>query len=428
MKTSRIRFVLIAAMLMLGAAQQAWAGVDADTAMIARGEYLARAGDCIACHTASGGKPFAGGLPIKSPMGVMYSTNITPDPVHGIGRYTEPEFAKAVRLGIRRDGKNLYPAMPYPDYRAITDSDVQALYAYFMKGVAPVAKTPPVTALAFPFNQRWGMALWNFAFTSDKPFVLNKAESLEVNRGRYLVQTLGHCSSCHTPRGVGMQELALDDSSSSFLSGGELNGWGVPSLRGMPSWSVADITAYLETGRNGFTSVGGEMTGVVDHSTQHLSAEDLQSIAVYLKSLPEEKKVAQTHSNNDAATQKTVQQLVQGQSLSAGQMVYLNNCEACHATNGKGATGIFPSLNGSEVVQSKNPTALISVILKGAQTPSTQKAPSVLAMPGFEGRLNDEEIAHLATFLRSGWGNNADAVSTGAVSKVRKSLVGASKG
>lgn len=414
----KLRYLLIAG-LFSSAAQ---AADQSDAALIAQGEYLARAGDCTACHTVAGGKDFGGGLAIASPMGVIYSTNISPDPKAGIGEYTEQEFADAVRKGVRRDGKNLYPAMPYPDYRGVTDADIHALYVYFMKGVQPVAEKAPETSLMFPFSQRWGMWFWNKAFTEDKPFTPLPTAPEELNRGKYLVETLGHCGSCHTPRGMGMQEKALNESNSHYLAGGELNGWPVPALRGMPTWSVKDITDYLATGRNDFASVGGEMTGVVEHSMQHMNDADLQAIARYLKSLPADVPVKNRRAAVDLETQKTADFLTHGHNLGAGQMLYMNNCEACHWTDGKGAKGIFPRLNGGDIVTADNPTGLINIILQGAQTPSTPKAPSVMAMPGFSGRLSDEQVAQLATFVRSGWSNDAPAVSAKEVKKVRESL------
>lgn len=414
----KLRYLLIAGLF----SSSAYAADNNDAALIAKGEYLARAGDCTACHSIAGGKEFGGGLAIASPMGVIYSTNISPDPDAGIGKYSEQEFADAVRKGVRRDGKQLYPAMPYPDYRGITDADIHALYVYFMKGVQPVAEKAPETSLMFPFSQRWGMLFWNFAFTEDKTFAPRTADSDEINRGKYLVETLGHCGSCHTPRGIGMQEKALNESSSKYLSGGELNGWAVPSLRGMPDWSVADITDYLATGRNDFASVGGEMTGVVEHSMQQMTDPDLHAIASYLKSLPSDTPVKNRRVNPQQETQKTADTLTKGHNLNAGQMLYMNNCEACHWTDGNGAKGIFPRLNGGDLVLADNPTGLISIILQGAQTPSTPKAPSVNAMPGFAERLSDEQVAQLASFVRSGWSNDAPAVSPKDVKEVRETL------
>ncbi|WP_322058419.1 cytochrome c [Paraburkholderia sp. J63] len=207
-------------------------GNASDAALIQRGEYLARAGDCMACHSAPGRKPFSGGLAIKSGIGTIYSTNITPDARWGIGGYTEAQFASAVKRGVRADGAHLYPAMPYPSYAKITDEDIHALYAYFMKGVPPVSEAAPKTALGFPFNQRWGMALWNWAFAPDRPFAAPGNASEQVRRGAYLVEGPGHCGSCHTPRGFAMNEKAYDGGDAQFLAGGNLNGWSVPSLRG----------------------------------------------------------------------------------------------------------------------------------------------------------------------------------------------------
>jgi mono/diheme cytochrome c family protein len=420
MKLHHILFGALALLAGPGHAAATGTGTNTDKPAIARGAYLARAGDCVACHSVPGGKPFAGGLAMQSPMGTIYSTNITPDPVHGIGKYTEQQFARALRDGVRADGKYLYPAMPYPDYHGITDADVHALYAYFMQGVQPVAQAAPRTALSFPFSQRWGMVAWNLAFTSGKPFAAVPAHSPEITRGRYLVQTLGHCGSCHTPRGVAMQENVLADFSPLYLAGGKVGNWTTPSLRGMPGWSTGDIVDYLATGRNDFASVGCEMAAVVEHSTQHLSDADLRAMAVYLKTLPADAGAATgLRSDGAAATARTAKALADGRGLQRGAMVYLNTCQACHATDGKGAKGIFPRLNGARIVVQKDPAALIEVVLHGAQTPSTKKAPSVLPMPGFGHHLDDGQVADLVSFLRSAWANDAAPVSARTVAGVR---------
>lgn len=418
----KLQYMIFSALALAAGAAQA--NGQTEKAMIERGAYLARAGDCVACHSTAGGKPFAGGLPMRSPMGLIYSTNITPDPVHGIGKYSEQQFALALRNGVRADGQHLYPAMPYPDYQAITDADVHALYTYFMKGVQPVAKAAPVTALSFPFSQRWGMKLWNMAFTSAKTSVVsNPAQSAQINHGRYLVQTLGHCGSCHTPRGLAMNEKALTDAGPLYLAGGKVAGWATPALRGMPGWSEQDIVDYLATGRNNFASVGGEMTSVVEHSMQHLSDADLHAMAAYLKTLPAVP-AAESRLRADAATAtaKTTALLAGGRGLDRGAMLYLNTCEACHASSGNGAKGIFPRLNGARIVVQDDTHALIEVVLQGAQTPSTRRSPSVLPMPGFAQHLNDQQIAELVTFLRAAWSNNAAPVSAKTVAAVRSEL------
>ena len=401
------------------ASTSAWAQpADQDAALIQRGEYLARAGDCMACHSAAGKKPFAGGLAIHSGLGTIYSTNITPGQRNGIGHYTEQQFADAIRKGIRADGARLYPAMPYPDYVKISDADVHALYTYFMKGVAPVDEAAPVTSLSFPFNLRWGMALWNWAFTPTRPFAAPDGATEQVRRGAYLVESLGHCGSCHTPRGVAMNEKAFDGPDASFLAGGDLNGWSVPSLRGMAHWTQQDVVDYLQTGRNSKAAVAGEMTSVVYNSTSHLTDSDVNAIAAYLKSLP----APSTASAGPVATSApdaTTAKLTAARQLTLGERLYVDNCAACHFVNGKGAPRVFPHLDGATVVNAKDPTALLHIILAGAQTPSTAKAPSMLPMPGFANRLNDDEVAQLATFVRSGWSNRAPGVSASEAAKAR---------
>ncbi|MEK6345855.1 MAG: cytochrome c [Burkholderia sp.] len=391
-------------------------------ALVRQGEYLARAGDCMACHTTVGRKPYTGGLPITSGIGTIYSTNITPDPQAGIGKYTEAQFAAAVRKGVRADGAHLYPAMPYPSYAKISDADIHALYTYFMHGVAPARDVAPATDLSFPFNQRWGMALWNWAFTSDAPFAAPDGASEQVRRGAYLVESLGHCGSCHTPRGVAMNEKALDGSSALYLSGSKLNGWNVPSLRGVSHWSRAELVDYLRTGRNDKAAVAGEMTSVVFNSTSHLSDADLDAIAAYLATLAPAG-AAQVAQNPQGAKDTTAK-LTAARNLTLGERLYLDNCAACHAVDGKGAPRVFPQLDGATVVNAVDPTGLIAVILNGAQTPSTAKAPSVLPMPGFASRLSDDEAAQLASFVRGGWSNHADPVKPDQVAAVRAQQAG----
>lgn len=393
---------------------------SAKSALLARGEYLARAGDCIACHSAPGKPAFAGGLPIDSGHGIIYSTNITPDPQHGIGHYTAQQFADAVRKGVRADGTHLYPAMPYTSYAKVSDEDMQALYAYFMDGVKPVAQASPETSLSFPFNLRFGMGLWNWFFASNDPFKPVASWTPQVTRGAYLVEGLGHCGSCHTPRGFAMNEKASHSGEDQFLSGGELGGWGVPSLRGLPRWSEQDIVDYLQTGRNKTSAVAGEMTEVVRHSTAYLQDDDLHAVAVYLKGLTQ---VPDRRSDvKPQGARETADKLTQAVQLTLGERLYLDNCAACHFVDGKGAQRVFPVLDGATVINADNPNALIHVILKGARTPSTEKAPSVLVMPGFDHRLSDSEVATLATFLRQGWTNQAAPVSEKEVAKVRERL------
>ncbi|WP_437612355.1 c-type cytochrome [Erwinia sp. V71] len=414
----KITHFCIASALLAGMGMVTSAQAD-DAQLIKQGEYISRLGDCSACHSIPGKLEFSGGLAIESNLGTIYSTNITPDKEHGIGNYTEQQFSDAVRKGVLPDGTRLYPAMPYPDYVKISDEDMHALYVYFMQGVKPSAEQPPETDLSFPFSQRWGMRFWNWAFTTDKTFQPIGGASAEINRGAYLVESLGHCGSCHTPRGLGMNEKALDSSDADFLAGGNLNGWDVPSLRGMPRWSEKEIVDYLATGRNDKAAVGGEMKAVVEHSTSYMTDADLQAIASYLKFLGGNPPLAQ---RNEQAVQATEAKLTAAKNLTTGERLYLDNCGACHFVTGKGAPGIFPELDQATIVNAQDPGGLIHTILAGAQQPSTAKAPSTLAMPGFANRLSDEEVAQLATFIRQGWSNKAPAVSADQVKEVRETL------
>ncbi|KQN44360.1 alcohol dehydrogenase [Serratia sp. Leaf50] len=418
MNMMNVKRFFIANVVLMGAGFMAHAQADS-AQLIKQGEYVSRLGDCAACHTIAGKAPFSGGLAIKSDLGTIYSTNITPDKDHGIGNYSEQQFADAVRKGVLPDGSRLYPAMPYPDYAKINDEDMHALYTYFMQGVKPSAEIPPKTDLSFPFSQRWGMRFWNWAFTSDKPFQPIGGASAEVNRGAYLVEGLGHCGSCHTPRGLGMNEKALDSSDAKFLSGGSLNGWDVPSLRGVAHWNEQEIVNYLGKGRNDKAAVGGEMTSVVENSTAYMTDDDLKAIAAYMKFLGGNPPLPVEDNQAASATEA---KLTVAKNLSVGERLYLDNCGACHFVTGKGAPGVFPQLDQATVVNAQNPTGLIHTILAGAQQPSTARAPSTLAMPGFAGRLSDDEVAQLSTFIRQGWSNKASAVTADDVDKVRKTL------
>ncbi|CAB3700118.1 MULTISPECIES: c-type cytochrome [Achromobacter] len=428
-----IKQTIVAALSAL-VAGSAWAadGTPAatDAQMIKQGEYLSRAGDCIACHTAKDGKPFAGGLGIESPLGTIYSTNITPDKETGIGDYTYEDFDRAVRHGVAKDGHSLYPAMPYTAYAKVTPDDVKALYAYFMHGVQPVKQANKDTDISWPLSMRWPLGVWRWMFAPDAvsgPAAsdLTGADREALLRGQYLVEGLGHCSTCHTPRGFALQEKALTAADgSAFLSGGVVEGWLAKNLRGdmadgLGSWSKEDIAAFLKSGRNGHSAAFGGMAQVVGDSTQHLSDADVNAIAAYLKSLPPVNKDAtQALAYDDSVAQA----LRAGKDKGDGAMAFLNNCAACHRSTGKGYSETFPQLALSSTVNSADPASLIHIVLKGAQMPGTAAAPTAYAMPGFDWRMTDKEVADVVTFVRSSWGNKAAAVSAADVAKVRKEV------
>jgi len=268
-------------LLMQASAAAAATSSAFDPALVQRGAYLAKAGDCAACHTAPKGKPFAGGLPMNTPMGQIYTTNITPDPQTGIGRYTEQDFARAMREGVAKDGHNLYPAMPYPSYAKVNDEDMRALYAFFMSGVAPVQQANRESDIKWPMNMRWPLKLWNMVFLEKGVYQNKPGKDVAWNRGAYLIQGLGHCGSCHTPRGIAFQEKALDESGSAFLTGSLLDGWFATNLTGehnvgLGRWNDQDLQAFLKTGANRHATAFGSVRIRLDDERdqqQHPGAE-----------------------------------------------------------------------------------------------------------------------------------------------------------
>lgn len=391
------------------------ASQDAD--IVKQGAYISKLGDCVACHTKEGGKPMAGGLELKTPFGKLYSTNITPDKKTGIGSYTFAQFDRAMRQGVAADGHNLYPAMPYPSYAKMTDGDMRALYTYIMQGVEPVEAPNKASDMRWPFSMRWGLGLWNKMFLDDKPFVADNSKSGEWNRGAYLVQGLGHCGSCHTPRGIAFQEKTMSQAGKYgqlFLAGSTVDAWHAVSLRGI--WTEKDIVEFLKTGQNQHATAFGTMTEVIGLSTQHFTDADLQAIAVYLKSLPAAKQEAK--SSQAAVSPKPV-----GDQLykTAGGLGYDQFCATCHRKDGLGVPGLFPPLAGNRSILSDDPTSAIHVTLSGWKSASTKDKPRVVGMPEF-GSLTDDELADIVTFMRSAWGNQGSHVTASQISKVRAQL------
>jgi alcohol dehydrogenase (quinone), cytochrome c subunit len=397
-------------------------------ASIERGRYLAVAADCGACHTQPGGKAFAGGLAIASPLGAIYSTNITPDRHSGIGNFTLDDFDRAVRHGISAAGISLYPAMPYPSYALMSDADVSSLYDYFMHAVGPVANQAPSNGIPWPLSMRWPVAIWRKIFAPKPdapPFNASRFADPVVARGAYLVQGAAHCGTCHTPRAITLEEKALDESSSFYLSGGQLiDGWVAVNLRGnsaggLGSWSIEDIVATLRTARNARQAViGAAMSDVVVHSTQHLTDEDLVAIASYLKTLPP----SPHDQSHFVANPDTAVALAAGREADRGAELYDDNCAACHHSDGEGSPQALPKIAGNPSVLSADANSLIRLVLHGSSLPGTTLAPSTLGMPGFDQRLSNDDVASLLTFIRRSWGNQASSVSARQVARVRGSL------
>ncbi|MEM5369589.1 cytochrome c [Paraburkholderia azotifigens] len=397
----------------------------ADDALVKRGEYLAKAGDCIACHTAPHGKPFAGGLPMTTPMGAIYSTNITPDAQTGIGEYSEDDFKRAMREGVAKDGHNLYPAMPYPSYAKVNDDDMHALYAYFMNGVTPVKQANRESDIKWPLNMRWPLKFWNMAFLDKGVYRDKPGKDVAWNRGAYLIQGLGHCGSCHTPRGVAFQEKALDESGSAFLTGGLLDNWFASNLTGehnvgLGRWSEADVAQFLKTGANQHASAFGAMASVINNSTQAMTDADVAAMSRYLKSLPSAGGSGGAAYAYDAKATKVS---LTRPANDAGARVYTAYCMHCHGVDGRGFAPMLAPLAGNPNVLEKDPSSLINVTLNGTEDLVIGGIPAAYPMPKYASVLSDQQVADVVSFIRSGWGNGAPAVGAGEVGKIRKVTV-----
>lgn len=395
----------------------------ADDALVARGAYLAKAGDCIACHSAPRGKPLAGGLPMMTPLGAIYTTNITPDADTGIGRYTEEDFARALREGVAKDGHNLYPAMPYPSYAKINDEDMHALYAYFMHGVAPVKQANRGPDIKWPMNMRWPLKLWNAVFLDKGVYQSKAGKDAAWNRGAYLIQGLGHCGSCHTPRGIAFQEKGLDESSSTYLTGGLLDNWFASNLTnehntGLGRWSEQDVATFLKTGANAHASAFGSMTSVINNSTQELTDADIAAMARYLKSLPAAGGNGGAPYSYDAKATKV--SLTRPAASDSGARVYTAYCMHCHGADGRGFAPMLAPLAGNPNVLERDASSLINVTLNGTGDLVLHGVPAPYPMPRYAPVLSDQQIADVLTFIRGAWNNSTPAVKTEDVVKMRK--------
>ena len=384
-------------------------------------EYAVRLSDCIACHSVPDGKPFAGGLAMGTPLGTIYSTNITPDPQTGIGAYSLADFDNALRHGIAKDGHRLYPAMPYPSYAKLSDDDVKLLYQFFRESVAPVAQPNKLSAIPWPMSVRWPLALWNLAFVESSPYAPKSNHDASWNRGAYLVQGPGHCGACHTPRGLAFQEIALDEDKSQFLAGASLDGWKASSLRGemdvgLGRWSEDEIAVFLKIGHNGRASVYGSMMDAFNNSTQYMSDDDLRAIAHYLKSLPPSGANASGSYSYDAAT---ADYLRSGERMTSASQQYLKNCVWCHGRDGKGQGDQLAALAGNPTILDADASSVINIILNGAGRVVRNEEPDKYRMYPFRRLMSDDDVAAVATFIRTGWGNRSSAVQKDDVARLR---------
>lgn len=383
-------------------------------ALIARGEMLARAGDCAACHTARGGAAYAGGRGVQTPFGTIYSSNLTPDLQTGIGSWTPAHFWRALHHGRSKDGRLLYPAFPYPEYTLVTRDDADAIFAY-LQSLPPVDQPNRTHDLAFPYDTQVALAAWRALYFRAGSHRDDPAQSAAWNRGAYLVRGLGHCNACHAPRNrFGATEGGLE------LGGGliPMQNWYAPALNaadeaGVADWPEAEIVRLLKTGTSARGSVLGPMAEVVLRSTQHLDDADLQAIAVFLKSLP------QRGASRPAAAAPSAE------SMARGGRLYEEHCASCHGKSGEGATAgdriAYPPLAGNRAVALDPPANLIRVVANGGFPPATAGNPRPFGMPPFSQVLKDDQIADLLTYIRNSWGHAAGAVAPAELQRYRAS-------
>jgi mono/diheme cytochrome c family protein len=387
---------------------------NATTQTIERGEYLARAGDCVACHTAPNGRAFAGGRAMPTPFGSLFVPNITPDDETGIGRWSSDDFYRMMHTGVSRDGTLLYPAMPFASYTKVTRADSDAIFAYLMS-VPPVRQANRPHELRFPFNNRDLLLGWRTLYFKEGEFVADPAQSSEWNRGAYLVQGLGHCAMCHTA----INALGGSSESKAFEGGMIPNqNWYAPSLTsnreaGLGNWEIQDIADLLQVGASKRGTVYGPMAEVVNNSLQYLSDADARAMAVYLKALPP----------RDSEPPPTSQaRLVDPSVMELGRKVYAKECAVCHGDEGKGQAPAFPPLAGNQSITMASPVNSIRMVLNGGYAPGTRKNPRPYGMPPFSHVLDDAEIAAVVTYVRVAWNNNGTPVTPAQANELRKLL------
>jgi mono/diheme cytochrome c family protein len=380
---------------------------------VTHGQYIATLGDCAACHTKLGGKTLAGGLALTTPLGTIYTTNITPDRDTGIGSYTFTDFARAMRLGVRPDGARLYPAMPYTAYAKLSDEDLQDLFAHLQKDVAPVSQTPPANTVGWPLNMRWPMAFWNVAFLDSAHFTPDPSKDTQWNRGAYIVEALEHCGECHTPR-----HLTQNLDNSQKFSGAVLQGWKAYNITsnkqsGVGGWNDESLASYLSTGHaDGHSSASGPMAEAVDNSLRYATTDDIHAIVAYLRTIGPIENAPAIAQNPPAANDISPPQ-------NLGVQVFAGNCANCHDWDGKGVQSPYANLIGSRTVNDPDATNLMAILLAGSNAPLPVEH---AFMPPFARGHSHDELAAVANFVNGFFGNGTARVTTADIDKARKAL------
>ena len=380
---------------------------------IARGEYLAKAADCMVCHTARGGKEYAGGLGFKLPFGALYSTNITPDKDTGIGNYSDDDFLNALHRGVRRDGARLYPAMPYTSYTYITDADALAIKAYLFS-LPPVHAAAPANTLTFPFNQRWGMIFWSALFNPDTRFEADTSKSSEWNRGAYLAEALAHCGECHTPR-----NLAFGLDNRKKFAGAVAAGWRAFNISsdkttGIGAWHDDDLISYLSVGHaRGHGTASGPMGEVIDQSFSEMAPEDIRAVVAYLRSVPA---IASPDLPATLAPAAPASHRDGGTPDPRGKMVFEGACVSCHGWTGESSISPTATLTGAWSVNDPSATNVAQIVIAGTRRRTPEGA---ISMPAFGNAYSDEEIAAVANYVTARFGSKGSQITAGDVAALR---------
>ena len=385
----------------------------AQASLVEHGEYLAKAADCMVCHTSQGGKEYAGGLGFKLPFGTLYSTNITPDKETGIGNYSDKDFLNAVQHGIRHDGARLYPAMPYTSYTYVSDADALAIKAYLFS-LPPVRATPPANTLSFPFNQRWAMMFWSAIFNPDTRYEPDTSKSAEWNRGAYLAEALAHCGECHTPR-----NLAFALNNRKKFAGAITAGWRAFNISsdkatGVGGWRDDDLISYLSAGHAaGHGTASGPMGEAIDNSLSRLAPEDIRAIVTYLRSVPP------TASSDLPATLAPPAPASHRDSVqeARGKMVFQGACVSCHGWTGESAISPMATLTGAWAVNDPGATNVAQIVISGTKRHTPEGA---LSMPAFGNAYSDEEIAAVANYVTARFGAKGSKLTAQDVAELRK--------